>query len=149
MRKIIVLLIMLTFVLSSCSIDWNDEKDKKIAKLEKQIQDDTFEKKQECAKKSDTYKKLIDEKNAILNDFEYSFIESFYSMEKNDCLWVLKEDYYYNNISKTMYFLIPSWTLWREWNIDRCLWLSNFSDSSKDSNNCDLFDERLKKLKWE
>ena len=107
MRSLTLLLIPILF-LSSCSIDWNDEKDARIAELEKQIQDDTFKKKQECAKNSDTYKKLVDEKNTILNDFEYSFIETFYSREKNDCLWVLKEDYSYNNTSKTMYFLIPS-----------------------------------------
>lgn len=47
MRSLILLLIPL-FLLSSCSIDWNDEKDKKIAELQKQIQNDTFKKKDEC-----------------------------------------------------------------------------------------------------
>lgn len=47
--KLTLLLIPL-ILLSSCTIDWNDEKDKKIAELEKQIQDDIFKKKQECKK---------------------------------------------------------------------------------------------------
>lgn len=47
MKKLTLLLIPL-LLLSSCSIDWNDEKDTKIAELEKQIQDDTFKKNVEC-----------------------------------------------------------------------------------------------------
>ena len=49
MKPLTLLLIPLLF-LSSCTIDWKDEKDEKIAELEKQIQDDTFKKKQECIK---------------------------------------------------------------------------------------------------
>jgi len=52
---------MLTFVLSSCSIDWNDEKDKKITELENKVEEiikekesDLFNKKQECKKYQDT-----------------------------------------------------------------------------------------------
>ncbi len=37
MKKIFALLITLSLLLSSCSIDWNDEKDKKISGLEKQV----------------------------------------------------------------------------------------------------------------
>jgi hypothetical protein len=47
MSRLTILLIPL-ILLSSCTIDWNDEKDAKITELEKQIQDDTFKKKQEC-----------------------------------------------------------------------------------------------------
>jgi hypothetical protein len=47
MLKLTLLLIPLIF-LSSCTIDWNDEKNKKIAELEKQIQNDKFKKNQEC-----------------------------------------------------------------------------------------------------
>ena len=38
MKKLTLLLIPLLF-LSSCSIDWNGEKDKKIAELEQQVTD--------------------------------------------------------------------------------------------------------------
>jgi hypothetical protein len=44
----LTLLLIPMILLSSCTIDWNDEKDTKIAELEKQVQDDTFKKKQEC-----------------------------------------------------------------------------------------------------
>ena len=58
MKLIPLLLIPLLFP-SSCSIDWNDEKDAKIAELEKQVREqkeeiknvkenDLFEKKQKC-----------------------------------------------------------------------------------------------------
>ena len=47
MYKLTLLLIPL-ILLSSCTIDWTDEKDKKITELEKQVQDDTFKKNKEC-----------------------------------------------------------------------------------------------------
>ena len=57
MRSLTLLLIPLLF-LSSCSIDWNDEKDKKIVELEKQVtelkeknDDEIFKKNIECSKK--------------------------------------------------------------------------------------------------
>lgn len=86
MKKIIVLLIMLTSVLSSCSIDWNDEKDKRILELEKtnallqvEIKDDLFEKKQECKKYQET---------AFLFLKEWDEIDSiFYSEKLNSCLF--------------------------------------------------------------
>ncbi len=86
MRKIIVLLIMLTFVLSSCSIDWNDEKDKKITELENKVEEiikekesDLFNKKQECKKYQDT---------AFLFLKEWDEIDSiFYSKKLNSCLF--------------------------------------------------------------
>lgn len=48
MARLTLLLIPL-ILLSSCTIDWNDEKDAKFAELEKQIQDDTFKKNMECS----------------------------------------------------------------------------------------------------
>ena len=48
--KSLTLLIIPVILLSSCTIDWNDEKDKKIAELEKQIQTNVFQKKIECSK---------------------------------------------------------------------------------------------------
>lgn len=60
MKKLTLLLIPLLF-LSSCSIDWNDEKDKKIAELEKQVtelkeknDDESFKRNKECL---DTYER--------------------------------------------------------------------------------------------
>ena len=86
MKKIIVLLIMLTFVLSSCSIDWNDKKDKRIIELENKVEEirkekesDLFYKKQECKKYQDT---------AFLFLKEWDEIDSiFYSKKLNSCLF--------------------------------------------------------------
>jgi hypothetical protein len=59
MYKLTLLLIPLIF-LSSCTIDWNGEKDKKIAELQKQIQDDAFNKKQECIKLEPEMRKQLE-----------------------------------------------------------------------------------------
>lgn len=90
MKSIILLLIPLLF-LSSCTIDWNDEKDIKIAELEKQIQDDTFNKKQECTKYTSEIEKRI---NAdISNQLHWFKIikEIFYSKNKNTCFVIIEE----------------------------------------------------------
>ncbi len=97
MKHLILILIPLLF-LTSCTIDWNDEKDKKITELEKQIQeiknDDSFKRNQECAQlrneieariKSINYKNLQEDP-----DYEiYSFSEIFYSSEQNSCFTVI------------------------------------------------------------
>ncbi len=57
MKKLLPFILLTSLLLSACSIDWNDDKDKKIAKLERQIEDDSFSKKQECEK----YKKNIED----------------------------------------------------------------------------------------
>lgn len=48
MKKLLPFILLAPLLLSACSIDWNDEKDIKIAELEKQVQDDLFEKKKDC-----------------------------------------------------------------------------------------------------
>ena len=88
--KLLLLLLIPVIPLSSCSIDWNDEKDAKIAELEKQIQDDTFQKKQECAKYIPTIENKIKTKEKDLNiekDFYNETIsEVFYSPIKKTCI---------------------------------------------------------------
>ncbi len=66
--------------LSSCTIDWNDEKDVKTAELEKQIQDDTFKKKKDCLDLSDSLIKIYK------SDIDSS-VESFYSQKLNTCIF--------------------------------------------------------------
>ncbi len=79
----IYLLLIPILILSGCTIDWSDEKDKKIAELEKQVtelkvknDDDLFKKNTECSKKD-----LWD--LSILNNHEV-----FYSPKNNTCIAV-------------------------------------------------------------
>lgn len=74
MKFLTLLLIPLLF-LSSCTIDWDNEKDKKIAELEKQIQDDTFKKKLECRELS-------------LNTNNLEKYEKIYSKELSTCYFI-------------------------------------------------------------
>jgi hypothetical protein len=91
MKKIFILWIILSILLSSCSIDWNDEKDKKIAELEKQIQNDLFKKKQECAKHKDKIENNIKtEVTSWIVKMKY-LSEIFYSNNKNTCYALLEE----------------------------------------------------------
>lgn len=79
--KSLTLLLIPLLLLSSCTIDWSDEKDKKITELEKQIQDDTFSKKQECLK----YEVIVKEK--YNDDENYYFSNIFYSNKYDSCLY--------------------------------------------------------------
>ena len=104
MHSLTLLLIPILF-LSSCSIDWNDEKDAKIAELEKQVTELKnvsnpliFERQKECL----TYKSEIEKSITWINvawtewrekfwrdDYTHdeSFNELFYSPRKNSCLY--------------------------------------------------------------
>lgn len=156
MRKIIVLLIMLTFVLSSCSIDWNDEKDKKITELRnenlllnKKIDDDLFQKNVEC-------NKLDAEINAYAINFYWEKVQIkniFYSPKRQSCLFSVYSvrDFWNSNIyildivdilSKESIYWIDSKDLFLykdiiDWN---CYWIEE---------KCKLFNNKIKELKWE
>lgn len=82
MKKLILLLIPLLF-LSSCTIDWNGEKIKKIAELEKQIQDDTFKKNKECL----WFFKKISEEESYDSAFYGKEEEIFYNKELQTCIY--------------------------------------------------------------
>ncbi|MGE4443768.1 MAG: hypothetical protein AB7E37_02100 [Candidatus Altimarinota bacterium] len=97
MQKIIIL--SLLFILSSCSIDWNGEKDKKIAELEKEISDNEFQKKIECgnlkAKMESSMKNFI-LKSSVGQDIENDisdkkirlhFGELFYQNKLKSCIF--------------------------------------------------------------
>ncbi len=87
MKRILIYIVPILLVISSCSIDWNDKKDAKIAELEKQItelkqknDDSSFKKKQECGE----YKKAILEELELYNknwggDEKWLLQEIFYS----------------------------------------------------------------------
>lgn len=86
-KHLIIWFLISSFLLGSCSIDWKDEKDKKIDDLEKQVQElkkenenDIFKKKQECEK----YKDQIEIKENELNN---NLKELFYSNKYSSCLY--------------------------------------------------------------
>lgn len=150
MKQLIFLLIPLLF-LSSCSIDWNDEKDKKISELEKQIQNDIFQKKQECSSYQEKIKWKYNEfeKNSITVNYEIK--EIFYSRNKQTCILWLSKSTYLENKNSEKYELedLLTWeSLWSTtWN---CLEI--FKDESA-INSCQKklieFNKQITELKWE
>ena len=82
MKKYISLVLITTsLVFSACSIDWNGENEKKIAELEKQTQNDLFNKRQECIKMKEDI--LVNNGNFVssLSIFSTPSKQDFY--EKN------------------------------------------------------------------
>lgn len=92
MKKYIPFLLIASIFLSACSIDWNGEKDKKIAELEKQIRDISFEKQKECGNLQNAAQEQIS-KNS---DAEVTMI--FYSPKRNSCLFT--SGYIYKQIAQ-------------------------------------------------
>ncbi|MBP7806099.1 hypothetical protein KA057_00270 [Candidatus Gracilibacteria bacterium] len=94
MKKYIPILIITSLLFSACSIDWNGEKDKKIAELEKQTKNDIFKKNQECEKYKNEIEKEIKEYN--WEDKERKITKTatldsiFYSPLVNSCLYYAK-----------------------------------------------------------
>ncbi|MDD5376920.1 MAG: hypothetical protein PHH16_02260 [Candidatus Gracilibacteria bacterium] len=87
MKHPLALGLLISLLLTSCSVDWNDVKEKKIGELEKQVmemkkdkEDDLFKKKQECAKYKDNVMKTSDGGNLQ---------ELFYSPERHSCIMLL------------------------------------------------------------
>lgn len=68
MKKYIPILLVTSLLLSACSIDWNDEKDKKITELQAEIENDVFKKKQECQKYQEEVERRIQKSEKELND---------------------------------------------------------------------------------
>jgi Txe/YoeB family toxin of Txe-Axe toxin-antitoxin module len=141
MKKIFILWIILSLLLSSCSIDWNDEKDKKISELEKQIQNDTFKKKQECEKYKDKFEDKLEKKSKerdLIYDLYYENLnEIFYSNSKSSCFAV-------SSFSQVKF---DKESLNEEWFIITDLLTWDVTRYTKD----DLFKyyyPKLKELKW-
>lgn len=137
MKKYIPLLIITSLLLSACGFNWSKK-------------EDLFKKKQECLSLSKTIEQRVNENNSLDNSiYSYSFVEIFYSAKKDDCLWILKENRENENWMRIMYFLHSSGTNWIEWNLERCTWFTSLKDSTKDFNDCDLFEQKIEELKWE
>ena len=146
MKKYIPLFLITSLLLSACGIDWNDEKDTKIAELEKQVQDDTFQKKQECQKYKNDIEKWINEKiqeNKKSSAYIYynkTLGEIFYSKNKKTCIALIGEMYQYqskNNIANNM----------QEY--DTILDILNNDLTSYSLKDKSMYYDKIKELKWE
>ncbi len=166
MKKIISLSLLSILLLSSCSIDWNDEKDKKISsqndkisKLEKQLEDnkkekedDLFKKKQECIKLTDSLIKKTEETwKEFPTLWKFSFEQVFYSTKYNNCLWIKNSSHEYKN-----WWSLTHKALYEVWNdsgsskaIDWCDIAFVITNSDINPNSCDDFYNKIKELKWE
>ncbi len=131
-----ILIISLLLLLTSCSIDWNWEKDKKIAELEKQVlemkkekESDLYEKKKDC---------MNNENKALGFLQKWDEIHSiFYSKILNSCI-----------ISFIRYETIKNDDFERDYpvhvirDIYTMEWILNETDAPK-------WEQKIKELKWE
>lgn len=146
MKKYIPILLITSLLFSACSIDWNDEKDIKIAELEKQVQDDLFEKKKDCGSME------ID--NDIKKNWwefakDYSIEEIFYSPIKETCIWVInlqeekrKNVWLYDILGKDWFLNV----MYDEYGF--CFFNKDERDESCVQSGR-YFEAKIKELKWE
>lgn len=126
----LTLLLIPILLLSSCSIDWNDEKDKKITELEKQVReqkeeikkvkdDELFKKQQECQK---YLSKLAGEDS--LKDFNWDYSNRiFFSQIKNACIYQSKTMVYDGTALKLSCYLTKNVFTNEEYD-KSCVWLN-------------------------
>ena len=153
MRSLTLLLIPLIF-LSSCTIDWNDEKNKK---------NDTFLKNIECSKYKNEIETKIDKENkdwgffTILTGLFYSQAQNFcvYSLSIQSTLW--NEERILNYLSKVPLIALYSYNNWEirfiDYNNDEKSCAVNYKTEKIVFWNCkspkDEFNKSLQELKWE
>lgn len=99
MKKLVAIALLISvFGLSGCSVDWNDEKEKKIVELEKRVSQlniavspASFERMKECQWYSSEIMKKIPQNEAIYQHRDYVHSEKltdvFYSPIRNSCLY--------------------------------------------------------------
>lgn len=142
MKKIFVLF-SLIFILSSCSIDWNWEKDKKIAELGKQVsefkkaqENDLFERNKECYQLTNEIKSDLESEEWFMK-----VTEIFYSKQEKTCFYVIWKQPFIERLWKyeQQYFLINLFT--------KEVVETHYSESKLD--NLDKFNQKIKELKWE
>ena len=178
MKKIISISLLSFLLLSSCSIDWNDEKaktitiqDTKISKLEKQIEDykkekedDLFKKNQECAKyKNDIIKDLSDP--TFIISWQDPILEKiFYSNKRKSCLYSFRhykidncvddnkmsfeDNLKYCTKDKELVDFLTKEYIYSSTDYDKCI--ENFSKrENADLSICKTIEEKIEELKWE
>lgn len=104
MRKSLISALVAAFLLTSCSVDWNSEKDKKIEELQKQVTElknaastgaVVFEKRTKCAALGPDVEKKMSELDKKYEKIGKSSVGGiFYSPEKDACLWIWLTDSY-------------------------------------------------------
>ena len=105
MKYSLALGLLSSFLLMSCSVDWNDANVKKIGELEKQVtgmkkekEDDLFKKKQECLSLFNSIDTRIKSYNKE-SDYDSSLEEVFYSPKLQQCVYI---DYFNNETIKRL-----------------------------------------------
>ncbi len=154
MKKIILSFLLLLTIpfLSWCSIDWNNEKDQKIVKLEKQVEElkkekenDLFKKKQECLQYKNDILKDLKEKELKANKWVYVLEQLFYSPKRNWCYFVSITE----NWNSTEKWLYEYWNhSWYSDSVYSCNYYYDETFTKKD-NWCEELNNKIKELKWE
>ncbi len=154
MKKIFIVMIIISLFLGWCSIDWNWEKDTKIADLEKQVselkkekENDLFKKKQECIK----YKDKMLEMAQKFHSTVYELDEIFYSPTKKSCYFIAKDNQYIGELLLFDYFsnitIAGKYYYWicRDKEGGEYKACINYHEENDDKE----YDKILKELKWE
>lgn len=155
MKNLIFLLIPLLF-LSSCTIDWNDEKDKKIVELNvkieaqkeeiKKVKDDNlFMKKQTCLKYNDAIEKDLKDKETRNWEWNYTLEQIFYSIPKDECYFVSVNEKWKSTERWLYKYWNHSWYSKSEYS---CNYYYK-DDFTKVDNWCTELDAKIQELKWE
>ncbi len=149
MKKYIISGLLLV-LLSWCSIDYNNEKDKKIQNLKEQVlelnkdkENELFNKKQKCA----------NYKNNIQNKINWDLMEIFFSPIINSCIYSYESDkklWIIDYLSNEEIYKVIKWK-----NKAECVWFNekdipNYVDwFSKSEVFCfNRFNSKILELKW-
>lgn len=139
MKKLLPILLLASLLLSACSVDWTGEKNKKIAELEKQTQNDAFSKKQECLWYKDKilkeYEKETLAAKELWQEYTVNLEEIFYSKKNNSCFAVLNIDWMRSGDLKELKIIQDI--------------LSSKTETYNKADSIWIFLEKIKELKWE
>ena len=153
--KKVLLWMFLVLILSSCSIGWNWEKDKKIMELENKVdkltkdkENDLFDKKLDCVSNFNFINQKIKNYNPLTIWLSFTLEEVFYSPILNECLYV---DFMKQEKVNTLKRLMKLWSnvWWKplesciKFKYDEILW------TEINTLECINFNDKIKELKWE
>lgn len=165
MKKTIIIIMCL--LISSCSIDWNDEKDievekknsqikllnDKISTLNKKIDEINNENKKDCLSHYESIQKDILNHNKKYGE-QYSLMEVFYSKNQNECFFIVFSYIENFNIEYSMHQkLYKYWVNISAWDpiIGYNIWNSACTNKTKKCKEIvrkrELFDKKIIELK--